>query len=36
MSLFPSKDVVDEWFSTGDIGLVDEQDYFYIVARKNI
>jgi long-subunit acyl-CoA synthetase (AMP-forming) len=26
--------VVSEWFSTGDIGRVDEEGYFYIVARK--
>jgi long-subunit acyl-CoA synthetase (AMP-forming) len=26
--------VVSEWFSTGDIGRVDEEAYFYIVARK--
>ena len=28
--------VVDEWFSTGDIGRVDEDGYFFLVARKNI
>ena len=28
--------VVDEWFSTGDIGRVDEDGYFYLVARENI
>jgi long-chain acyl-CoA synthetase len=28
--------VVDEWFSTGDIGRVDEDDYFFLVDRKNI
>jgi long-chain acyl-CoA synthetase len=27
---------VDGWFSTGDIGLVDEDGYFFIVAGKNI
>ena len=25
--------VVSEWFSTGDIGRVDGEGYFYIVAR---
>jgi long-chain acyl-CoA synthetase len=28
--------IASEWFSTGDIGRVDEQGYFYIVAGKNI
>jgi long-chain acyl-CoA synthetase len=28
--------VVDGWFSTGDIGLVDEDGYFFVVAQKNI
>jgi acyl-coenzyme A synthetase/AMP-(fatty) acid ligase len=28
--------VVDEWFSTADIGRVDEDGYFYLVARENI
>jgi long-chain acyl-CoA synthetase len=28
--------VVDGWFSTGDIGLVDEDGHFFIVAQRNI
>jgi acyl-CoA synthetase (AMP-forming)/AMP-acid ligase II len=36
LSLFPSTGVVDDWFSTGDIGQVDEDGYFFLVARKNI
>jgi long-subunit acyl-CoA synthetase (AMP-forming) len=28
--------VVDEWFSFGDIGRVDDDGYFYLVVRKNI
>jgi long-chain acyl-CoA synthetase len=28
--------VVSEWFPTGDIGRVDEEGYFYTVARKKI
>jgi long-chain acyl-CoA synthetase len=28
--------VVDEWFSTGDIGRVDEDGYFFLAAGKNI
>jgi hypothetical protein len=26
--------VVDEWFSTGDIGRVDEDGYFFLVAPR--
>jgi long-subunit acyl-CoA synthetase (AMP-forming) len=26
--------VASDWFLTGDIGRVDEEGYFYIVARK--
>jgi acyl-CoA synthetase (AMP-forming)/AMP-acid ligase II len=36
LSLFPSTGVVSEWFSTGDIGRVDEDGYFFLVARKNM
>jgi long-chain acyl-CoA synthetase len=28
--------VVDEWFSTGDSGQVDEDGYFFIVARNSV
>jgi long-chain acyl-CoA synthetase len=28
--------VVDQWLSTGDIGWVDEDGYFFLVARKRI
>jgi long-subunit acyl-CoA synthetase (AMP-forming) len=28
--------VVDEWFSTDDIGWVDDDGYFCLVARENI
>ena len=27
---------VDEWFSTGDVGWVDEDGYFYLVTREHI
>ena len=36
LSLFPSTGVVDEWFSTGGIGRVDEDGYFFLVTGKSI
>jgi long-chain acyl-CoA synthetase len=27
---------VDEWFSTGDVGWVDEDGYFYLVTREHV
>jgi long-chain acyl-CoA synthetase len=28
--------LVDGWFSTGDIGRVDEDGYFFMIAHKNV
>jgi long-subunit acyl-CoA synthetase (AMP-forming) len=36
LSLFPSTGVVDEWFSANDIGRVDDDGHFFLVARKSI
>jgi hypothetical protein len=36
LSVFPSTGVVDEWFSMGDFGRVDEDGDFFLIARKNI
>jgi hypothetical protein len=36
LSLFPPTGIVDEWFSTGGIGRVDEDSYFYLVVREYI
>jgi len=32
---FGADDVVGEWFSTGDIGRVDADGYFFLVAQNN-